>query len=86
MIEMCVYTWCVCVCICAYMYMYVCLCVFMHGCMVHAYMTREEPSFAGNCLTTHIHVRVGELLGLFEFANTNCQHQITLTANVGGMV
>ena len=69
-------------CVCVY----VCACVCMHAYVVHVCMTREEPSFSGNCLTTHIHVRVGELLGLFEFANTNCQQQITQTANVRGLV
>ena len=52
------------------MEMFVCVCVCR---CVHACMTREEPSFTGNCLIIRLHLRVGELLGLIEFANTNYQ-------------
>ena len=59
---------CLCVCVRAYMRVYMCVCVRV--CVCGVFMSREEPSFPGKCL---LHLRVGELLGLIEFANTNYQ-------------
>ena len=52
----------------------VCVCVHVCTC-VHVCMSREDPSFPGKCLIILLHLRVGELLSLIEFANTNCQQR-----------